>query len=315
MPMHVEEYPVNRVLGSGMGFQGQVVGVSRPDRPEHVWAICNAYPVKNGKDEIGQVVVTFTDITVRKRAEAALRESDDRFHALADNIAAVFWITSPDFKVIRYVSPAYERIWGRSVVDLYADPEQWEEAILPEDRDRVAGESAGIFADKPAVSVEYRIVRPDGTICWIHDRAFQIRDKAGKLLCLTGIASDITERKMAEAEREKLEIQNRRLQKSESLGRMAGAIAHHFNNRLQAVMLNLELAASNLPEEASPVESLTEAMQSARKAAEVSTLMLTYLGQARVKNAPLNLTEFCRQSLVLLRSAVPRSIVLETDLP
>jgi signal transduction histidine kinase/ActR/RegA family two-component response regulator len=126
---------------------------------------------------------------------------------------------------------------------------------------------------------------------------------------------DITERKQAEAEKEKLEAINRQLQKSESLGRMGGAIAHHFNNQLQAVMLNLDLAASNLSRNARPVEGLSEAMQSARKAAEVSTLMLTYLGQTRSKHEPLDLAEVCRRSLVLLRAALPSSGVWETDLP
>ncbi len=130
-----------------------------------------------------------------------------------------------------------------------------------------------------------------------------------------GFIQDITARKQAEAEKEKLEEQNRQLQKSESLGRMAGAIAHHFNNQLQAVMLSLEMATSNLPRNAEPIDGLSEAMQSARKAAEVSTLMLTYLGHSQGKHEPLDLAEVCRRSLVLLRAALPRSVVWETDLP
>jgi signal transduction histidine kinase len=126
---------------------------------------------------------------------------------------------------------------------------------------------------------------------------------------------DLTERKRAEAEKAGREELNRQLQKSESLGRMAGAIAHHFNNQLQVVMLNLEVAASNRPSKAGSGDDLSAAMQSTRKAAELSSQMLTYLGQAQVKNAPLDLAEVCRQSLALLKSTLPPSVVLETDLP
>jgi two-component system cell cycle sensor histidine kinase/response regulator CckA len=114
---------------------------------------------------------------------------------------------------------------------------------------------------------------------------------------------DITEREQAEVEKNKLETQNRQLQKTESLGRMAGAIAHHFNNQLGAVMGNLELAMIALPRGAGAAENLTEAMQAARRAATVSGLMLTYLGQTRGRQEPLDLSETCRRSLPMLQAA------------
>ena len=255
-----------------------------------------------------RLVVEHENITMRKQAVAALSESDEKFRQLANNITDVFWITSSDFKIIYYVSPGYERIWGRSMADLYSQPHQWAEAILPQERERVRTALAGLFGNEPAVSVEYRIARPDGSVRLISDRAFQVRDAAGKVIRLTGIASDITEQ-------QQLVALNQQLQKSESLGRMAGAIAHRFNNQLQALMLNLEVATNNLTAKGGPVEGLIQAMQSARNAAEVSTLMLTYIGQAQVKDAPLDLAEVCRQSLALLRSALPPEVVLETDLP
>ena len=126
---------------------------------------------------------------------------------------------------------------------------------------------------------------------------------------------DITDRKRAEAEKAKLEAQNRQLQKAESLGRMAGAIAHHFNNQLQVVMGNLEMAMDGLPLGVNPIESLVSAMQAARKAAEVSALMLTYLGQTPGKHEPMDLSEACRQSLPLLQAAAPKGTVLKADFP
>jgi PAS domain S-box-containing protein len=132
---------------------------------------------------------------------------------------------------------------------------------------------------------------------------------------LYSIVHDITERKIAEEERAKLEDQNRQLQKAESLGRMAGAIAHRFNNLLGVVLGNLEMALEGLARGARPVENLAEAMQAARRAAEVSGLMLTYLGQTRTSADALDLSETCRRSLQMLRAAVPEEVILMDDLP
>jgi CheY-like chemotaxis protein len=96
---------------------------------------------------------------------------------------------------------------------------------------------------------------------------------------------------------------------------MAGAIAHHFNNQLHAVMGNLEMAIDGLPLGADPIEKMIAATHAARKAAEVSALMLTYLGQTPGKHEPLNLSEACRQSLPLLQAAAPKGTLLKADFP
>jgi two-component system, cell cycle sensor histidine kinase and response regulator CckA len=134
----------------------------------------------------------------RKRAEETLRESEEKFRQLADNITDVFWMTSPDLQIIHYISPGYELVWGRSTESLYHRPHQWVEAILPEDRERVFAVFATLMENVPEVSVEYQIARPDGTLRWVLDRGFQVRDPAGTLVRLAGIASDITERKQTE---------------------------------------------------------------------------------------------------------------------
>jgi len=138
------------------------------------------------------------DITERKRTEAALRETDEKFRQLADNITDVFWMRSPDMQQIHYISPAFERIWGVPTASLYANPQQWVDAILPEDRERVRAAFAELTKDVPSVDLEYRITRPDGSVRWIQVRGFQVRDGAGQLVRLTGIVTDITERKRAE---------------------------------------------------------------------------------------------------------------------
>ena len=125
---------------------------------------------------------------------------------------------------------------------------------------------------------------------------------------------DITNRKQAEDEKEKLEVQNRQLQKTASLGRMAGAIAHLFNNKLFVVIGYLELALESLPQDNKIINDLTAALQAATKAGEVSRLMLTYLGQVTGTREPLDLSEICRRSLPLIQTTIPTNVVLETDL-
>jgi len=134
----------------------------------------------------------------RKQAQESSQASEEKFLQLADNITDAFWITSPDLKKIYFISAAYQQIWGRSIEGLYADPHQWVNSILPEDRERVFAMFSALMGTELQVSVEYQIIRPDGVIRWIHDRGFQVRDAAGNILRLAGIASDITERKRIE---------------------------------------------------------------------------------------------------------------------
>jgi len=129
------------------------------------------------------------------------------------------------------------------------------------------------------------------------------------------VIRNITERKQAEEEREELRSQNRQLQKAASLGRMAGAIAHHFNNQLQAVTGHLELAVDDLPPSANVIEHMSYALGAARRASDMSGLMLTYLGQTIPERKPLDLAEACRRHLPLLVAAIPKRVVLKTDLP
>ncbi len=138
----------------------------------------------------------------RLRAEETLRESDGRFRQLAENIRNVFWMVSPKGDEILYISPAYEEIWGRTCRSLSERPRSWPEAIHPEDRGRVAATFALRVRSGEAWQEEYRILRPDGSVRWVSDRGFPIRDDRGEVHRVAGIAEDITERKRAEGQLE-----------------------------------------------------------------------------------------------------------------
>jgi len=139
----------------------------------------------------------FANALMRKHSEEALRESEERFRQLAENIDSVFWMMSIDEQKTLYVSPAFERIWGRSSQPLHESHQDWIDSIYPDDYEetmnllecQVRGETA---------EGSYRIIRPDGEIRWICDRSFPIYDSQGTLYRVAGIADDVTARKLAE---------------------------------------------------------------------------------------------------------------------
>ena len=169
----------------------------------------------------------------RRQAELAesLAESEARFRQLAENIEAVFWINTPGWQRVLYISPAYERIWGRSAASLYAQGMDWFDAVLPEDRpallEKLPNKTSGDW--QTIEFPPYRIRRPDGGIRWIAARSYSIHDERGRIVRVAGIAEDISERHAYQAHLEDLahydpltHLPNRRL----LADRMQQALVH-----------------------------------------------------------------------------------------
>ncbi|MFZ1974607.1 MAG: PAS domain S-box protein [Candidatus Acidiferrales bacterium] len=145
----------------------------------------------------GRHVAVLRDISERKSAEAALRESEQRFQQMANNIQEIFWMLDAENMQVLYVNPAYETITGRACQSLSEDPKAYEDVIHPEDRVCVLARleesvQTGRFDE------EFRIVRPDNATRWVWVRGFPVRDSAGIVRRLVGTALDVTARKSAE---------------------------------------------------------------------------------------------------------------------
>jgi PAS domain S-box-containing protein len=230
------------------------------------------------------------DITDRLKAEAVLAESEERFRQLAENVNEVLWMADPQTTQILYISPAYERVWGRSCRSLYENPRSFLDAVHPEDRERVRvavleNQSRGELTDK-----EYRVVRPDGSVRWVRDRAFPVKDAAGRVYRMVGIAEDFTEKKLAE---EALQEADRR--KDEFLA----TLAHELRNPLAPIR--------------NAVELLRRADGSADLIGQASRIMERQVGQmVRLVDDLLDISRITQRKIQLRKERVELAAVVQS---
>uniref|UniRef100_Q01WP9 histidine kinase n=1 Tax=Solibacter usitatus (strain Ellin6076) TaxID=234267 RepID=Q01WP9_SOLUE len=239
--------------------------------------------------------------TKRGWAEQVLRESEERFRQLAENIQEVFWMTA-DQKIL-YVSPAYERIWGRPRSALYEDPRSWIEAVHPDDRGQIL-QAAKVIQKGGNYDETYRIQRPDGTVRWIHDHAFPVRDERGEIVRIVGTAEDITERRQ-------LEEQYRQAQKMEAIGQLAGGVAHDFNNLLTVIHGYGSLLLAGKESTSGTSLAAQEIVLAAERAANLTRQLLAFGRRQVMQPRSLDLTEVVSSLTSMLQRVLGANIRLQ----
>jgi PAS domain S-box-containing protein len=210
------------------------------------WLASYAEPRWTASGEFLGHVGLSPDITERKQAEKALRQSEERFRQLAENVPVVFWMLNATGTELLYVSPAYQQIFGRTCDSLYRDPMGWMAAVEPEDR----AQAVSNFLQQmrgDSVATENRIRTPEGQVKWIRATSFPVRDESGRVIRFAGIAEDITDRKSAEiAAREAQEAaEAANAAKSEFLANMSHEIRTPMNGviGMTGLLLETELTA------------------------------------------------------------------------
>jgi PAS domain S-box-containing protein len=256
------------------------------------------------------------DISDRKRAQEALQQSNQKLVAIISaspdgigmaTLAGEMQLVSDKLgEIFGYTIEQKDELLGQSAFN-FVDP-SGHQTMSENIRKMIAGETDHTIT-------EYLAVKKDHSRFYIDVNSTVVLDPGGKRAGILFIVRDITERRQAQADKEYLEAQNRQLQKAESLGRMAAAIAHHFNNQLGAVIGNLDLAMRAVSRGESPQETISAAMRASNRAAGMSKQMLTYLGQSFDKHEPLDFSDVCLQSLPLLQSIMSENAILKTDLP
>ncbi|WP_442887402.1 response regulator [Congregicoccus parvus] len=272
-----------------------------------------AAPPASGPDEV-DVVKQYNAALVRKledknqelvQANAELRASEERFRQLAENIHEVFWLTDPTKDQMLYVSPAYERIWGRSCDELMKHPRAWLEAIHPDDLNRVEAAMTERQRDG-TYDEEYRIVRPDGATRWIRDRAFPVRDESGNVYRIAGVAEDVTSRKQ-------LEAQFLQAQKMEAIGQLSSGVAHDFNNLLTVIQVRVSMLEHEETLTPEMKEAVDEILQAVARAANLTRQLLVFSRRQVMRTAVFDARETIVNLSRMLRRVLREDVALEID--
>ncbi|HXF61976.1 MAG TPA: response regulator [Caldilineaceae bacterium] len=261
----------------------------------------------DSRGDVTGVLGISLDITDRIRAEAERRENEMRFRQLAEHIDQVFWLQSVDSGEILYVSPAYERIWGRSCASLYADPSTLVQAIVPEDRGRLEAAQEALREGR-SVEVEFRVRRAGDAApgpIWVWAQLFPIYDEQGRLYRTAGLARDVTERRRTE---EHLTQQERLI----AVGQMAAGIAHDFNNILAVIMLYTQMLQLTTKNEAH-LRHLATIYQQSVHAANLIQQILDFSRRSPMERVNMDMVPFVKELVRLWQRTLPETIRVELE--
>ena len=275
------------LLAVGVAVLGSIVLPAWPAVPRHATSAAIAIAV----------------IAAIEWLERRIRvQSNATFEELAEAIDEMFWLRSVDGKTIYYMSPGYERITGRSLSLLREDPSDWLRSVHPDDLPRLRQ----FYKTTDRGSIQYRVVRPDGSVRVVLSSRFPICNAHGVVQRVAGSGRDITES-------HQLAEQLRQTQKLESLGLLASGIAHDFNNVLAVIGSNSTLLGETTTDPAD-LELVAEIDQAVQRATALTRQLLVF-SRKQVANAiVLDVNVAISETHKMLSRMVGEDIAIETSL-
>lgn len=299
---------LDSTIADALASGGEASAEYRVVRPDGsvVWMANRGHIERDATGAVVRMTGACVDLTEFKEMQIALRESEARFREVVETIREVFWISDVEKKRIIYVSPGYRDIWGRSGEQLYTSSRAWLEAIHTDDRERILHASLTKQADG-TYDETYRVMRPDGSIRWVRDRAYPVQDANGTLVRIVGCAQDITERK-------ELEEQFLRAQRLEAIGTLASGVAHDLNNILAPMFMIGPLLREKLSEQ-SDIDLLGIVESSAQRGANVVRQLLTFSRGIAGERGPLQLRHLVKEMTSIMSETFPREIGIVHQVP
>lgn len=239
------------------------------------------------------------EVQVRRNAEAEVRASEKRFREMAENFEAAVWVKDALTGEILYTSPACERIWKMPQEQIRAHPEAWLAAVHSEDREATRRKFCNARLKEPPepVNAEYRLIWPDGSIRWISDRSFPIRDESGAVYRIGGVATDVTEQRAA----------GEALRHSDRLaviGTLAAGIAHEINNPVGSILLSAQLAEKQMKasnDMAAVSSQLSSIIDDALRCGRIVKSVLTFSRPTSSEKQVANLNDVVQNAVSLAR--------------
>ncbi len=251
------------------------------------------------------------DITERKLAEEALRESEEKYRTILENTEEGYYEVDIAGN-FTFFNDAMCRIQGLSRDELMGMSNR--EYMTEETAKEVYQAFNEVYTTgKPAKNLEWETIRKDGTKRHVETSISLIKDSDGNPIGFRGLVRDVTDRKLAEEEKERLEDQLRQAQKMESIGTMAGGIAHDFNNILGIIIGNTELAIDDVPEWNPAKGCLEEIRTASLRAKDVVRHILSFARRTVTERKPVETTSIIKDSLKLLRASIPATVEIRQD--
>jgi len=309
-PFADEFLPFHQIMSTGQAVYDVQHAITRPDGVRKILSI-NGAPLHDGQGRIDRAVFSIEDITDRKRAEMKLVESEALLEATGSIARVGGWQLDVETMAVTWTKETYHI---HEVPLNYKPPlDMAIEFFHPDDRDVLSQALQRAIDRGEPYDMELRFITAKGNNLWTRTTC-QPEVVGGKTVRLRGTFQDITKRKQAEAEREKLQGQLAQAQKMESIGTLAGGIAHDFNNALTPIMVQTELAKLTIPADNPVQEGLDEIMKAGHRAKDLVKQILTYSRQSQQQRVSMDLTPMVKESLKLLRSSIPTTIEIRQDI-